>query len=52
MVWRETVHFSQARSMLMPIERGATFRTMKFIRLAERRAASEMTGKTFRPQGD
>jgi hypothetical protein len=43
-VRRETVHFSQARHMRMPIERGATITgAMKSIWIAEGRAAREMT---------
>jgi hypothetical protein len=52
MVWRETVHFFQARSIVILIERGATIaRAIKSIRGAEDVAARGTTGKTLRPQG-
>jgi len=51
MVWRETVHFPQARSMMIPVERGATIAgAVKSIRVAEGVAARDMAGKSFRPQ--
>jgi hypothetical protein len=51
MVWRETVHFSQARSMVIPIVGGATIAgAVKSIRVAEDAAARDMAGKSLRPQ--
>jgi hypothetical protein len=50
-VWRETVDFSQARGIVILIERGATIAwAMQSIRVAEGIAAREMTRKAFRPQ--
>jgi hypothetical protein len=53
MVGLEAAHFSQARNMLIPIERDANIAgAMKSIRIAEGSASREMTEKTFRPRGE
>jgi hypothetical protein len=45
------VDFSQARGIVILIERGATIAwAMQSIRVAEGIAAREMTRETFRPQ--
>jgi hypothetical protein len=51
MVWRETVHFPQARSMMIPVERGVTTAgAVKSIRVPEDAAARDIAGKSFRAQ--
>jgi hypothetical protein len=49
MVGRETVHFSEAHSIVNLIERGANIAwAMKSIRVAEGIAPREMPGKALR----
>jgi hypothetical protein len=51
MLWRGTVHFFQARKMVISIQRGATMvRAVKCIRVAEGTAAGDMTGRSMKPQ--
>jgi len=51
MEWRESVHFTHARSRVMLIEPGATMAgAVKCIRLAEGAAASGMAGRSMKPQ--
>jgi hypothetical protein len=51
MVWRETVPISQARSMVNPIERGATIaRASRFVRMVVGMGARDVAGKSLRPQ--
>jgi hypothetical protein len=53
MVWRETVHFSQARSVQLLIERGADIASaMESIQVTEDIAARGIAGKALRPQGE
>jgi hypothetical protein len=50
MIWRKTVHFFQARSMVIPIERGvAIASTMKSIRVAAGAAAAFGVAQSARP---
>jgi hypothetical protein len=50
-VWRETVHFFQARAMVIAIERDATMAGgVKSIQVAEGAAARDRTSKSLRPQ--
>jgi hypothetical protein len=47
------VHFSQARCIVMLIERGATIAwAVKSIRVAEGIAAREMVSNASKPQGE
>jgi len=51
MVWRETVHFFQARNVIIPIERGTTMAgAVICIRIAAGAAARDIAGKSFRAQ--
>jgi hypothetical protein len=51
MVWRETVHFLQPRSMVIPIKSGATIAgAVKSTRVAERIAAHGIADKSIRTQ--
>jgi|HubBroStandDraft_1064217.scaffolds.fasta_scaffold770172_2 hypothetical protein len=51
MLWRKTVHLSQARSRLIPNEGGATIAgALESVRDAEGAAARDLAGKSFRAQ--
>jgi hypothetical protein len=53
MVGRETVPFSQARNMLLLLERGAACSgAMKSVRVAEEIAARKMASEGLRAQGE
>lgn len=51
MVWRETVHFLQARSMANPNEGGArTADASERARIVEAMGARDVAGKSLRPR--
>jgi hypothetical protein len=51
MVWRETVPISQARSMVNPIEPGASSaRASRYVRIVVGMDARGVAGKTLRRQ--